>query len=711
MKISLFSIEYKNFSLQKTNQQKASGFNVPEDTTFSLGLISNYNKANIHFKGTEQNFEKRKNELLQKIKENEADFGYADYVGMTKCITPDNIDIAEKLCFGTDKNGNTLFKEKDEILYLTRKINEENADLAEKICFSNDENQDDFCCNIYYLKEILDKSQDSNFKKFIEKILFEKDENGNYIFPHREFIPQIIDVTAHYNVKYAQDLWLDKDVVNNPERLAEIAPIIEHANSYLVNDDLIYELYFLKDDNGEDVVKNKKILSNIDVSLFRNPVRDMKQELKAFFDASSDFDTHSIEWKQNDAGYEFIALKTVKLNEQDSKNKKFIIKKIVSNEKGELVKNTIFYDGNKQATSWIENSDKSVIIEPKFSFENLREIKSQIEIFNDDKGEPSYIIETRPSNVISGTYDVTKYNLADYLEDMDVIQAIKDKTITGGEKLSYTIEQEDGTIIHNKTFTNNEVTTNKTYTHKKDANGNLQNKKISYEIVDEKGRKILKSDRSLTVNPNGTTTTIVNGKKYTAKFDDATFKIEVKTPDNETIILDLENKCPWYSKEIFFNYAKSMFADLLIPLQYCPEIIVRDYTNSYVDKDLKLCICLNDATISHEIGHIKEKINYKNNQNYMHKDKDLINIYNSEFDNFRKQNPSIIMQVLDYFSQVSGGSANTGLDEIIAETLALLTSIEDKDRNIQLRKEYLLRYFPKTIAKIADIYGYNAVKN
>ena len=711
MKISLSNVQYKNIDLQKQENQKASKFNMPKNATSSLDLVANYNKTNIHFKGEEKSFDKRKAELLQKIKENEADYGYADYVGMTKCITPDNIDIAEKLCFGTDKNGNTLFKEKDEILYLIRKINEENADLAEKICFSNDENQDDFCCNIYYLKEILDKSQDSNFKKFIEKILFEKDENGNYIFPHREFIPQIIDVTADYNVKYAQNLWLDKDVVNNPERLAEIAPIMEQANCYNINADIIYELYFLKDDNGEDVVKNKKILSHLKTVWTHLCLQDMKEELKAFFDASSDFDTHAIKWKQNDAGYEFIALKTVELNEQDSKDKKYIIKEIISNEKGELVKNTIFYEGNKQATSWIENSDKSVIIEAKSNFENLREIKSQIEIFNNDKGEPSYIIETRPSNVISGTYDVTKYNLSDYSEDMDVIQAIKDKTITGGEKLSYTIEQEDGTIIHKKTFTNNEVTTNKIYTHKKDTNGNLQNKKISYEIVDEKGRKILKSDRSLTVNPNGTTTTLVNGKEYTAKFDDTTFKIEVKTPDNETIILDLENKCPWHSKEKFFNYAKSMFADLLIPLQYCPLIFVKDNPDSYVDKDLKLYICLNDATISHEIGHVKETINYKNNQNYMHKDKDLINIYNSEFDNFRKQNPSIIIQVLDYFSQVSGGSANTGLDEIIAETLALLTSIEDNDRTIQLRKEYLLRYFPKTIAKIADIYGYNAVKN
>ena len=42
--------------------------------------------------------------------------------------------------------------------------------------------------------------------------------------------------------------------------------------------------------NVKMVITEEKILSNIDVSLFRNPVRDMKQELKAFFEGFSELE-------------------------------------------------------------------------------------------------------------------------------------------------------------------------------------------------------------------------------------------------------------------------------------------------------------------------------------------------------------------------------------------------------------------------------------
>ena len=75
-----------------------------------------------------------------------------------------------------------------------------------------------------------------------------------------------------------------------------------------------------------------------------------------------------------------------------------------------------------------------------------------MEILNDENNEPNHIIVTKPSNKIIGTFDVTKYNLSDYPEDMDILKAIRDNTITNGEKLSYTEEQENRTIIHKQTF-------------------------------------------------------------------------------------------------------------------------------------------------------------------------------------------------------------------------------------------------------------------
>ncbi len=715
MKISLPNIEYKNHNLQKIQEQKASNFIASKNITSSLQTLSNYNKANISFKSNLEDFYKRQDALVEALKEESDDYDFSEWDRhyIQEALTEDNIDIAEKLCFGKDEEGNALFEPKEEIRFLLKRINHRNVDLAEKICFLKDEKGENLFLNLGIIKSILEDAEyEPKVKKFVNKILFEKDDKGNYIFPHREFIPEILTHTKHFNVDEIERLCFDKNTINNPERLACVAPIVNYANEDLGIADSIYKLYFLTDENGEDIVKNKRILSSIGIPHLAFPAQDMKEELKAFFDASSDFDTHTIKSKQNNAGYEFIATKTQKVNPKDNFDKTYVTKKVMSNDKGELIKTTIIHNDKQDLTSWIEGSNKSVIIKTKYGGTKFKEILYQIEIINDENNEPNHIIVTKPSNKISGTFDVTKYNLSDYSEDMDILKAIRDNTITNGEKLSYTEEQENRTIVHKQTFTNNGITTNKTYWHKYDEEYEMQSKGISYEITDEAGKKILKTDRSLTINPDGTTTTIVNGKKYTAKFDDETFKIEVENPNNEKTIIDLEQKCPWHSKEKIFNFAKSMFADLLIPLQYCPEIVVRDGDmSSSVDKELNLKVQLNDATMSHEIGHIVNMVYNNENWEYLHQDCDLIKIYNEEFDNFRKQNPRVMTQVLDYFSQISGGSRDTGLDELIAEAVALLTSLKDKNPNTQLRKEYLLRYFPKTITKVADLYGYNAINN
>lgn len=715
MKISLQNIEYKNHNLQKIQEQKASNFIAPKNITSSLQTLSNYNKANISFKSNIEEFYKRQDALVEALKEESDDYDFSEWDRhyIQEALTEDNIDIAEKLCFGKDEEGNALFEPKKEIRFLLKRIDYRNVDLAEKLCFLKDENGKDLFLNIEIIKSILEQaSYEPKVKKFANKILFEKDDKGNYIFPHREFIPEILTQTKHFNVDEIERLCFDENTINNPERLACVAPIVNYANEDLGIADSIYKLYFLTDENGEDIVKNKRILSSISIPHLAFPAQDMKKELKAFFDVSSDFDTHTIKSKQNDAGYEFIATKTQKTNPKDSFDKTYTTKRIISNDKGEMIKTTTIHNDKQDLTSWIEGSNKSVIIKTKYGGTKFKEIVYQIEILNDENNEPNHIIVTKPSNKIIGTFDVTKYNLSDYPEDMDILKAIRDNTITGGEKLTFTEEQENKTIVHKQTFTNNGITTNKTYWHRYDEEYEMQSKRICYEIIDETGKKILKTDRSLTINPDGTTTTIVNGKKYTAKFDDETFKIEVENPNNEKTIIDLEQKCPWHSKEKVFNFAKSMFADLLIPLQHCPEIIVRDGDmSSSVDKELNLKVQLNDATMSHEIGHIVNMVYNNENWEYLHQDYDLIKIYNEEFDNFRKQNPRIMTQVLDYFSQISGGSRDTGLDELIAEAVALLTSLKDKNPNTQLRKEYLLRYFPKTITKVADLYGYNAIKN
>ena len=225
MKISLPNIEYKNHNLQKIQEQKASNFIAPKNITSSLQTLSNYNKANISFKSNIEEFYKRQDALVEALKEESDDYDFSEWDRhyIQEALTEDNIDIAEKLCFGKDENGNALFKQKHEIRFLLKRINRRNVDLAEKICFLKDENGEDFFKDIDVIKLILDQVYyEPKVKKFVNKILFEKDSEGNYLFPHKEFIPQILLQTKYFNVDDMESLCFDKNTVNKPMKLVLI---------------------------------------------------------------------------------------------------------------------------------------------------------------------------------------------------------------------------------------------------------------------------------------------------------------------------------------------------------------------------------------------------------------------------------------------------------------------------------------------------------
>ena len=68
MKISLQNINYKNHNLQKSNKHKASSFDMPKKATSSLDSFSNYNKADVNFKGIEQDFYSRQKDFIERLK-------------------------------------------------------------------------------------------------------------------------------------------------------------------------------------------------------------------------------------------------------------------------------------------------------------------------------------------------------------------------------------------------------------------------------------------------------------------------------------------------------------------------------------------------------------------------------------------------------------------------------------------------------------------
>ena len=410
-------------------------------------------------------------------------------------------------------------------------------------------------------------------------------------------------------------------------------------------------------------------------------------------------------------GYHIVAKKVV--NNDDEK----VVKKVIIDNKGNISKNTTFFNG-ETIESWAFNGNKSTITiatdinKAKCTFEK---IPLQIEIVNGENGEPEYIVSTRQSSELEGAYETRKYILKDYPEDWDMINLIKEDKLDEkieqaglkqGEKLSSVSEAVNGDITYDENYTYNGKEITKKYIKK----GDFANS-YSYEIKNEDGFSLFKMDRSWQKNDDGTTTTIINGKKYIAEFDDENYKVKVTSTDGKQEIIDIREKCR-YEEEVeeFYAFVKDLPADLILPLKHITVIEVTDDFCGINLDTYYLDIALNQTNLAHELGHSEDWLNQ--NIDYVGKingNRNLIKIYNEEMEKFNKENPSAFQDVIAYFSR-TGGSRSSGLSEVVADVKTLMTSYGHTDEDIQLRINYLTKYFPETVAKVAELYGYNNVE-
>ncbi|MBR5303758.1 MAG: hypothetical protein IKU37_02915, partial [Candidatus Gastranaerophilales bacterium] len=372
----------------------------------------------------------------------------------------------------------------------------------------------------------------------------------------------------------------------------------------------------------------------------------------------------------------------------------------------------------------------------------------QIEIINSTDGQPSHILYTRSSNILDGAYNTTRYDLSNYPEDFDILSALKDGSIdevikTNGypEGIKLSSISQDGNITnYNESYERNGLQTIRSYSQEVNDGGRIISTNYTYNIIGANEETLASINRSWKQNPDGTTTTIINGKEYQAKFNDKTLEIEITQPDGNIIkfnILDKFGKiekvppvCAPNSKQLlreliektiadnygteenaklaFYEFLKSIPADQLInynnhiDITYILPAINSAYMTSYVYPNIAFLAVSEDLPVlSHELGHAIDGENFEISS----KNQELTNIYNQEMLQFKKDYPEYSQAFIAYFMQ-QGGSAGNGLSEFFAETNMLLTTYGQNIPVFTTRAEYLVRYFPKTIAEIAKILGY-----
>ena len=391
-----------------------------------------------------------------------------------------------------------------------------------------------------------------------------------------------------------------------------------------------------------------------------------------------------------------------------------ITKQVLIYEDGAIVK-TNTESANGYSTSWHYGDNKTIIMNFKITEETL-DINNQIEIISDSSGVPSKIIHTKPSNVLKGTFETTEYTLKNYPEDFDILSAIQEGTIEQkiqdlnlpqGIKTSGTTIKTDGTLVHNEQFSRNDFNIQRSYVTQSHEDGQIKLKEYAYEIKDRNGEKLLDLKRSWAKNPDGTTTTIINGQEYNAFFDDSNLEIIITNPDGSKEILSLKDKTTPRMYEVLKNVPVDDLLTIHTNLKEIRFTALHEQA-AYMQNDKVIKLeSDNIGILSHELGH---SIDFSdgNGERFgiISGNKELIDIYNKEIELFEKDYPELAQQIIKYFSKRGGGKESTGLAELVAETNMLLKDYGIMTTQHSSRGEYLVRYFPETIAKIAELLGY-----
>ncbi|MBQ4647438.1 MAG: hypothetical protein IJB79_08835 [Candidatus Gastranaerophilales bacterium] len=473
----------------------------------------------------------------------------------------------------------------------------------------------------------------------------------------------------------------------------------------------------------------KLFSSGLDINSAVHATNLTDVQIESFYsvieNSNLDFDVHIVKL-QNNAGYE-IKAKTKNYIDDEFQTKIQFEYSIGANGEQRCARIEDYGIADGVMTRY-KNSDNSILLR---EYDKKGKLDESIELILNNDGEPIAIVHTKiDTENLQGVYKTVKYNLSDYPEDIDIIEAIKSGKISGGEILTETIKNNDGSVTYKERYNVDNIETSRAYTQKLNENGEMLSSQYQYQIIDKNGGSLMQIERSWIKNSDGSTTTTINGKKYIANFDNASKTISITHENGQTTTIDLSKKqvgetlskilaliarkpdISTTGQEELWEFYKTLPADSLINLdKYIKKIgKVDNLESAYINIAHILMTGTETSILNHELGH---SIDFSNKKQFS-KNQKLIDLYNEEMTSFKNNAPPEMQSIISYFSQ-NGGSqgalniqrGDTGLNEFIAEVNSLLTTYGHKTDLISARAMYLTRYFPKTIAKIAELLGYS----
>lgn len=253
------------------------------------------------------------------------------------------------------------------------------------------------------------------------------------------------------------------------------------------------------------------------------------------------------------------------------------------------------------------------------------------------------------------------------------------------------------------------------YKYKDDPKGNRY---MRYKITTKEGEVLMDNKKTFEVVSDNEFKSTFNDKSYTMKIQDDKLSVVCDQDETKTATFDLGGIKG--NKDKIVASLKKLSGDELIEMSETIDSIVgmeNELESYYMPKDRSLHSGDNLFVVLHELGHAKD---FKNTDmssplimmqsfdKMISNNKEFQEIYKKEKDAFNKEFPDAQREHVDYFiNSLTHYSGKTGgMKETVAEANAIHTTPLTHEL-LTMRTQYLQQYFPRTMAKLNEMYQNN----
>lgn len=357
-------------------------------------------------------------------------------------------------------------------------------------------------------------------------------------------------------------------------------------------------------------------------------------------------------------------------------------------------------------------SGKSGVFRAKYDKNGeIRELTEYIQ--TPDTRDVIGVIHSKKSELLSGVFESTYYDISEFQTDTTSLSEAVDEDIencvtSSGIPISTVKQNTDGSITYTESLQTNDLLIDRIYTEKKGNNGEIIFSSYKYKIQKEnEGNPIMDISREFKRNTDGSADNTINGIKYHIDYDDKN-KVIFITAGNKKRRLFAKGRLAYYSQEVLWKEIKNLHVDTLLDIferikqwTYCPDgdSAANGYTKS-------LTTGTNNSIILHEIGHLLccDEPSILDNEKF-------VQTYGEEMQSFQESIPYNEQEYVQYFSPRAELIGSDGDNEFVAETNILLTTYGTTNYKIKTRTQFLEKYFPRTIALVAELLGKNSRKS